>query len=265
MANPQNPVDQINLNNGKLFKKKICLLFILIFIDNRVNRLGSSLLNLLPTSKSTQRDRLTFRTAFVHSAALLFILVCGACALLAYRVLEPFLRSILWSILAGAFLFPFKNHLTQISRDYLRQLDTDSHLLFYGLVILLPLRTVDRTIESIFPFSIRKWKQLLVLLLFLLSIVLLQTGVVYRWLITIGYDCINTFVLIVHIFDSPWMTTLVIAYIIAVLTIYDSSPLISACLVYFNDLSFTLSSGYLSISCSYFIDCSNSCRFCCGS
>ena len=206
------------------------MLFILFFVDNRVHRLGSSLLNLLPTSKATQRDRLTFRTAFVHSAAILFILVCGACALLAYRVLEPFLRSILWSILAGAFLFPFKNHLTQISRDYLRQLDTDSYLLFYGLVILLPLRTVDRTIESIFPFSIRKWKQLLLLLIFLLLIVLLQTGVVHRWLITIGYDCINTFVLIVHIFDSPWMTTLVIAYLIAVLTIYDSSPLIRSIL-----------------------------------
>ncbi len=203
---------------------------ILLFLDNRVRRLGTSILNLLPTIKSPQRDRQTFRTAFVHSAAILFVLACGACAVLAYRILEPFLRSILWSILAGAFLFPFKNHLTSIACYYLRQLDTDSHLLFYGLAILLPLRTIDRTIESIGPLFIRKWKELLLILIFLPTIELLQTGVVYRWVTTIGHDIINTLVLIVHIFDSVWVTTLVIAYLIAVLTIYDSSPWIKSLL-----------------------------------
>jgi hypothetical protein len=125
-------------------------------------------------------------------------------------------------------------------------LDTDSHLLFYGLAVLLPLRTIDRTIESIFPFSIRKWKELLVILTFLLSIVLLQTGVVYRWVITIGYDFINTFVVIVHIFDSPWMTTLVIAYLLAVLTIYDSSPSIRSILNLFAVPVWFISMIYLS-------------------
>ncbi|CAF0779991.1 unnamed protein product [Adineta steineri] len=198
--------------------------------DDRVRRLGSSILNLLPTKTASHRDRQTFRQAFVHSAAILFVLVCGACALLAYRVLEPFLRSILWSILAGAFLFPFKNHLTSTARQYLQQLDTDSHLLFYGLVILLPLRTIDRTIESIGPLFIRKWKELLIIVIFLPTIELLQTGVVYRWVISITDDITNTVVLIVYIFDSIWITTLVIAYLIAVLTIYDSSPLIKSLL-----------------------------------
>jgi len=92
------------------------------------------------------------------------------------------------------------------------------------------LRTIDRTIESIGPLFIRKWKELLIILIFLPTIELLQTGVVYRWVTTIGHDIINTLVLIVHIFDSVWVTTLVIAYLIAVLTIYDSSPWIKSLL-----------------------------------
>ncbi|CAF4302330.1 unnamed protein product, partial [Rotaria sordida] len=46
------------------------------------------------------------------------------------------------------------------------------------------------------------------------------------WLITIGYDFIFKLGFIVHLFDSLWITTIVISYLIAVLTIYDSSPLI---------------------------------------
>ncbi|CAF3503185.1 unnamed protein product [Rotaria sp. Silwood1] len=215
MENRQEPDEEVqdnnqdNPNDGSLLR-----------------RLNSSVLRLRSTTKSLQRDPETFRTAFIHSAAILFVLVCGACALLAYRILEPFLRSILWSILAGAFLFPFKNHLTLKTRYFLRQLDTDSHLLFYGLLILLPLRTIDRTIDSIFPFIKKKWKELLIIFIFLLSIEWIQSGVVYHWLITIGYDIFDKLGLFVHVFDSLWITTIVIAYLIAVLTIYDSSPLI---------------------------------------
>ena len=194
------------------------------FAESKRFEKSSSIFSLLPPPVSPQADRQTFRTAFVHSAAILFVSVCLACALLAYRVLEPFLRSILWSILAGAFLFPFKSHLTSTARFYLGQLDTDSHLLFYGLAILLPLRTIDRTIESIGPLCMRKWKQLFIILIFLPAIELLQTGVIYRWITTVSDDVRLTVVSIVQVFDSPWVTTLVIAYVIAVLTIYESSP-----------------------------------------
>lgn len=194
--------------------------------DSRLRRLGSSILDLLPDNTTIQRDRQTFRTAFVHSAAILFVLVCGACALLAYRVLEPFLRSILWSILAGAFLFPFKNHLTCLTRYSLRQLDTNSYLLFYGIVILLPLKTIDRTIDSIGPLCLRNWKELVIILVFLPTIEFLQTGVIYLWITTIVSDCINKLVVFVHFFDSLWVATLVLPYLLAVLTIYHRSETI---------------------------------------
>lgn len=159
--------------------------------------------------------------------------MCGACALLAYRVLEPFLRSILWSILAGAFLFPFKKHFTSRARAYLEELDQDSHLLFYGLVVLLPLRTFNRTIESISQLCRKNWKQLLSILILSASIELLQTGVIYHWITGIVCNSFAKFIFIVHLLDSPWVTAVVIGYLIAVLSIYEHSPLVTNLLNFF--------------------------------
>lgn len=98
------------------------------------------------------------------------------------------------------------------------------------MVILLPLKTIDRTIESIGPFCLQKWKELLIILIFLPTIELLQTGVIYRWVSIIGYDFLHTLVYLVHLFDSLWVTTLVIGYLIAILTIYNHSPLVKTLL-----------------------------------
>ncbi|CAF3440966.1 unnamed protein product [Rotaria socialis] len=193
---------------------------------NIFRRLGSSVLDITATTQSPEHDPQLFRAAFIHSAAIIFVFVGGACGLLAYRVLEPFLRSILWSILAGAFLFPFKNHLTLTARHYLHQLDTDSHVLFYGLVVLLPLRTIDRTIESIFPYSKKKWRELLIIFIFLISIKLVQTGFVYHWIFIIGYGFIEKLSCIVHLCDSLWVTAVLFGYLISVLTMYENSPVI---------------------------------------
>lgn len=197
-----------------------------------MQRFHSSILSLLPARASLQHDRQAFRTAFIHSAAILFILVCGACALLAYEILQPFLRSLLWSILAGAFLFPFKNHLTAIARQSLKQLEKDSHLLFYGLVILLPLKKIDGTIESIVPFCRRKWKELLAIAIVLPTIKFLKEGIIYRWISTIGYDILEKSIYFVHLFDSAWVTALVIGYLIAVLTMYENFPRMKTILDY---------------------------------
>ncbi|CAF3052542.1 unnamed protein product, partial [Rotaria sp. Silwood2] len=180
-----------------------------------------SVLNLSP-----KRDQKIFRTGFIHSATILFVIVCGACALIVYRILEPFLQSILWSILAGAFLFPFKNRFTSIARYHLREFDTKSYLLFYGLIIILPIQIFDKTIEYIVPLCIRKWKQLILIIIFLPSIEFLQSGVIYHYITTIGYDYFVIFERHIHLFDSSWMTSLVIIYIFAVLSLYNSSSLI---------------------------------------
>ncbi|CAF0871781.1 unnamed protein product [Rotaria sordida] len=175
---------------------------------------------------SRKRDQRILRTAFLHSATILFVIVCGACAVIVYRILEPFLQSILWSILAGAFLFPFKNHFTSIARYYLRQFDANSYFLCYGLVIILPIQIFDKAIESIVPLCIQKWKQLILIIIFVPSIEFLQSGVIYHCITTIGYDYFVIFEKYIHHFDSPWITSLVIIYIFAVLILYNKSSVI---------------------------------------
>lgn len=150
--------------------------------------------------------------------------------MLVYHILEPFLHSILWSILTGALLFPFKTHITLISRHYLSELDKNSHLLVYGLILLLPLKIFDKLIELIPSFCITKWKQLIIILIFLPSIEFLQSGIVYRWIITIGYDYFIQFNKSILFFHSSWIVLFIFIYFFAVFTIYNNSLIIKSIL-----------------------------------
>ncbi|UJR31955.1 hypothetical protein I4U23_019428 [Adineta vaga] len=188
--------------------------------DNTSN-LDTPVLSILKISP--QRDQQIFRTAFIQSTASLFVIVCGTCAALVYCILEPFIQSILWAILAGAFLFPFKNHFTSLALYYLQQLDKNSYVLCYGLVILLPLQIFDKTIESIGPICIRNWKQLILICIFLPSIEFLQSDIVYRWIKTIEYDYFLFFEKYIHLFDSLWVILMILIYLCAVLTVYNCS------------------------------------------
>jgi hypothetical protein len=201
---------------------------------------------------SSNRNQEIFHTAFIYFASILFVIVCGACAFLVYHILQPFLQSILWAILAGAFLFPFKNRSTSIARHYLQQLDNDSHLLVYGLVIILPLKIIDKIIESIGPLCIRKWKELVFIIVFLPLIEFFQSGLIYRCITTIGYSYFIKFERHIHIFDSLWIIIFIIIYFFAVFTLYNSSLFIKYILNIFSIsiwfILFIYLSQYLSIN-----------------
>jgi hypothetical protein len=170
-----------------------------------------------------RRDEQIFRTAFIHSTAILFVVICGACAVLVFYILQPFIHSILWAILVGAFLYPFKSRCTAHTLHYLRRLEANSHLLSYGLAILLPLQIFDKAIESIGPLCIQRWKQIALISIFLPSVQFLQSGIVYRWLTTIGYDYFLIYGPYIHVFDSAWVIVVVLSYLCAVLTAYHTS------------------------------------------
>ena len=103
-------------------------------------------------------------------------------------------------------------------------METDSYVLLYGLFIVLPLKKIDRTIESTIPFCLGKWKELLTIAIVLPTIRFLKEGSIYRWISTIGYDIFEKSIYFVQFFDSIWITTLVIGYVIAVLAMYENYP-----------------------------------------
>lgn len=91
------------------------------------------------------------KQAFYNTAATLFVVLASCAAIAVYYILEPFLRPLLWAMLCGTFLFPFKCTLTNVSRRWLRGLTDSGTPLVVGLA-LLPITTVDCAAEKLGNF-----------------------------------------------------------------------------------------------------------------
>ena len=170
-------------------------------------------------------EREIFRRALVQCATIVFVIVCGVCALLVYYVLEPFLHSILWSLITGAFLFPLKKRWTSAARHHLRQLDTHSHLLLFSVAVRLPWQLIDGLIESIGPVCCRQWKHVLFVLVFLPSMEFLHAHSLHEVCSTaMEFTSSVASQTISRLFDCPWINVFILVYILAILTIYNYSP-----------------------------------------
>lgn len=182
---------------------------------------GNHFLSIVHTTFGNNQE--IFRRALLQSGTIFFVLVCIACTLVIYYIFEPFLSSILWSLLFGALLHPLKTRCVSLTRCYLRQLDGNYHFLVFGLFILFPIRIVDHIIEFISLLCIRRWKELIFIFMCLPTIEFFQSGLIYRSLINIIYDSYIHFERHVQCCDSPWTLAVISLYFFAVLTVYNSS------------------------------------------
>ena len=174
------------------------------------------------------------RKAFYNVAAILFTIFVSGIAIAVYYILQPFLRPMLWALLCGSFLYPFKYKITYSSKIWLRKLNYSKTPLFLGL-ITLPFVLVSCLIDAFRTTLCKHYKFIIGgITLFILMILfasmwpfneLMDLGQKLFSVIKLILDCFSSYmvsdkVIISHhnLNQMPWLqiSTLILGYIIIV-------------------------------------------------
>ncbi|CAL1288949.1 unnamed protein product [Larinioides sclopetarius] len=118
--------------------------------------------NLLPEGHEK-----AFKQAFYNVAAIVFVLFILVACVAVYYVLEPFLSPLLWAVLFGSVLHPFKHSMTVIFKEWLLSLQSSGTPLTVG-ALTSPFLVVDYVSEKMLEFTL----QYIVLFLSIASCVL---------------------------------------------------------------------------------------------
>lgn len=108
------------------------------------------------------------KQAFYNTATILFVLLVTVGLIACYFVLEPFLRPLLWALLIGSALHPFKQRLVRVASKWLAETKSNNQAVTINSVAL-PLKLVTWIMDSINNVIKQYFKLLMVIFLILVT------------------------------------------------------------------------------------------------
>lgn len=108
---------------------------------------------------TSQHDKM-LKQAVYNTGANVFVLLAGLGVVALYWVLESFFRPLMWAMLCGAFLHPFKYQVTKNIKSWLSGLKESGTPITLGF-FRIPLDLLDSTSENLIQALQRRWRVIL--------------------------------------------------------------------------------------------------------
>uniref|UniRef100_A0AAZ3RDR7 Transmembrane protein 245 n=1 Tax=Oncorhynchus tshawytscha TaxID=74940 RepID=A0AAZ3RDR7_ONCTS len=169
---------------------------------------------LLSQPSSLKFDK-NIKQAFYNTGAMIFVAICCGAAVLVFFILEAFLRPLLWAVLCGTFLHPFKHSLARLGRSWLNGLQDTGTPILLG-TLLVPVWCFNHGVDFLGGLVLERLTVLLVI----------GAGAPLIYFFYLFWSVIGMQVIIGHVcdvigsaldcFHYVWVMTVVLGYVLAV-------------------------------------------------
>ncbi|XP_055083781.1 transmembrane protein 245 isoform X2 [Periophthalmus magnuspinnatus] len=169
----------------------------------------------LLTQPSSLKFDKNIKQAFYNTGAMIFVAICCGAAVLVFFILEAFLRPLLWAVLCGTFLHPFKHSLARLGRSWLSGLQDTGTPIVLG-TLLVPVWCVNYGVDAMGRLVMQKLTVLLVIgagapLLYCLYLFWSVVGMQA----VLGHFC-GVVGAVLDCFHLVWVGTIVVGYLLTV-------------------------------------------------